>query len=186
MKAIYPAIMWASKTKTSVQINETQAQPAVSFYLLQATANNGTPVDFSSFKGKKVMLVNTASDCGYTQQYEDLQKLHEQYADKLTIIGFPANDFKAQEKGDDASIAQFCKINFGVTFPLMQKSSVIKSANQNPVFVWLSDKTKNGWNEQAPAWNFCKYLIDENGILIGYFASSISPSSEEITNLINK
>jgi glutathione peroxidase len=185
MKAIYPAIMWASKKKTSVQVNETEAQPAVSFYSLQAIANNGTPVSFASFKNKKVLLVNTASDCGFTQQYEDLQKLHEQYADKLIILGFPANDFKEQEKEDDAAIAQFCKINFGVTFPLMQKSSVIKSANQNPVFVWLSDKTKNGWNEQAPSWNFSKYLIDEQGVLIGYFASSISPLSEEIISQIN-
>ena len=95
--------------------------------------NNGTIFDFSSLKGKKVMLVNTASDCGYTDQYEALQKLSEEYKDKLIVIGFPANDFKQQEKGSDEEIAQFCKLNFGVTFPLMKKTVVIKTAEQNEV-----------------------------------------------------
>ena len=107
------------------------------------------------------MLVNTASNCGYTDQYDDLQKLHEQFQNKFVILGFPANDFKEQEKGNDEDIAQFCKINFGVTFPLMQKTSVIKSADQNAVFKWLTDSTNNGWNNKQPSWNFSKYLINE-------------------------
>ena len=123
----------------------------------------------------KILIVNTASDCGYTPQYTDLEKLYKEYKDKLIILGFPANDFGEQEKGSNEEIASFCQINYGVTFPLMQKSTVIKSAAQNEVFKWLSDKNKNGWNEQEPTWNFCKYLVDENGILVNVYNSSVSP-----------
>ena len=136
-------------------------EPKVSFYSLKARANNGSEMDFEKFKGKKVLLVNTASDCGLTPQYEELQTLYEKYNDKLTVIGFPANDFKDQEKGSDKQIAEFCKINYGITFPLAQKSTVIKNETQNEVFRWLSDKNKNGWNYQAPTWNFSKYLEEE-------------------------
>jgi glutathione peroxidase len=152
---------------------------------LKDTLNNGTGFDFGQLKGKKVMLVNTASDCGYTGQYDDLQKLSEQYKDKLVVLGFPANDFKEQEKGTDEEIAQFCKINFGVDFPLMKKSSVKKGDDQNKVFQWLTDPAKNGWNKQQPSWNFCKYMVDEEGRLTHYFASTIEPLSKEITKVIN-
>jgi glutathione peroxidase len=131
-------------------------------------------------KGKKVLIVNTASDCGFTGQYDELEKLHQQYKDKLIILGFPANDFKEQEKGDDAGIAEFCKVNFGVTFQLMQKSHVVKSAEQNPVFAWLSHKEKNGWCEQQPVWNFSKYLINEEGVLVGFYAQTVSPLSIQL------
>ena len=137
-------------------------------------------------KGKKVMLVNTASDCGYTDQYDDLQKLYEEYKDKLVVIGFPANDFKEQEKGTDEEIAQFCKLNFGVTFPLMKKSSVIKGPQQNEVFKWLTDSAKNGWNNKPPSWNFSKYIVNEEGVLTNYFGSSISPMSKDVLKAINK
>jgi glutathione peroxidase len=130
------------------------------------------------------MLVNTASDCGYTNQYTDLQELADEYKDKLVIIGFPANDFKEQEKGTDEEIAQFCKVNYGVSFPLMKKSGVIKSAQQNPVYQWLTDSAKNGWNNKPPAWNFTKYLINENGVLVNYFGSSVSPMSNEVLTAI--
>ncbi len=130
------------------------------------------------------MLVNTASDCGYTGQYDDLQKLSEKYKDRLVVIGFPANDFKEQEKGTDEEIAAFCKINFGVSFPLMKKSSVKKGPEQNPVFQWLTDPAKNGWSKQPPSWNFCKYLVDEEGRLTHYFASTIEPLSTHITSAL--
>jgi glutathione peroxidase len=189
LKAVYPVLMWFTKITgtNSKKIDNTQIKsPNVSFYDLSATINDGSQLSFSSFKGKKVLLVNTASNCGYTNQYEDLQKLHEQYKDKLIIIGFPANDFKEQEKGNDAEIASFCKKNYGVTFPLSQKSIVIKSLQQNPVYQWLTDSNKNGWCSQLPGWNFSKYLVSENGILTNYFDPSVSPMSSEIVNAINK
>jgi len=134
--------------------------------------------------GKVALMVNTASDCGYTNQYDDLQKLYQQFNDQLEIIAFPANDFKEQEKGSDNDIAQFCKVNFGVTFPLAKKSVVVKSNEQNNIFKWLTSKSKNGWNEQPPTWNFSKYLINEQGMLTHYFDPSISPLSEEVVEAI--
>ena len=122
------------------------------------------------------MIVNTASECGYTAQYAELQQLYTKYADQLTIIGFPSNDFKEQEKGTDDEIAAFCKVNFGVTFPLAKKSSVLKGLGQNEVFQWLTMKEMNGWNEQQPTWNFSKYLIDEKGRLTHYFDPSVVPT----------
>ncbi len=186
-KAIYPALMAITKLFGGKEKSNPNAiAPPVSFYNLQTIANDGKQMSFENLKGKKILIVNTASDCGYTAQYDDLQKLHEQYKDKLIIIGFPANDFKEQEKGTDEDIAQFCKINYGVTFPLAKKSSVIKSAEQNNVFEWLSNKNKNGWNDQQPTWNFSKYLINENGVLMNYFDPSISPLSKDVTEAIAK
>ncbi len=185
LKAVYPVFMRMQGKKAKVLTNE-KTQPPVSFYSLKTTLGNGNEFDFTQLKGKKVLLVNTASNCGYTNQYDDLQKLNEQFHNKLVILGFPANDFKEQEKGNDEEIAQFCKINFGVTFPLMKKSSVIKAADQNEVFKWLTDSTKNGWNSKQPSWNFSKYLINEEGVLTNYFDPSVSPFSEEVLNEIKK
>ena len=185
LKAIYPAFMWLTGKKAK-QFSNDKAQSSVSFYSLKPVLNNGTVYDLSQLKGKKVLLVNTASDCGYTNQYDDLQKLYEQQKDKLVILGFPANDFKEQEKGSDEDIAQFCKINFGVTFPLMKKSTVIKGAEQNEVFKWLSNSSLNGWSNKQPSWNFSKYLVNEEGILTNYFDPSISPISDEVISAINR
>ena len=188
LKAVYPVFMWLAgkKEKTVNELSNEKALPAVSFYSLKDTANSGTEFDFEKLKGKKIMLVNTASDCGFTGQYDDLQKLSEQYKDKLVVIGFPANDFKDQEKGDDKDIAEFCRLNFGVTFPLMKKSSVVKGSEQNKIFDWLSDSSKNGWNNKQPSWNFCKYLVDEEGRLTNYFGSTIEPLGKEITEALNR
>ncbi|MBI5858982.1 MAG: glutathione peroxidase [Sphingobacteriales bacterium] len=188
LKAVYPALMWWTKIrgKNVTHLQNEQKQPVVSFYSLKGTLNNGLQLDFASLKGKKVMLVNTASNCGYTDQYEALQKLYEEHKDKLIIIGFPANDFKEQEKGTDEEIAQFCKVNFGVTFPLMKKGTVIKGPEQNEVFQWLTDSAKNGWCNKKPSWNFSKYLVNENGILTHYFGSSISPVSKEVLSAIKE
>lgn len=155
-----------------------------SFYDLGVLLNDGTSLAFNTLKGKKVLLVNTASDCGYTNQYSELQALYERRKDKLIVIGFPANDFKEQEKGSDAEIAQFCKVNFGVSFPLAKKSTVIKSGGQNKVFEWLTHKELNGWNDQQPSWNFAKYLVNEEGMLSHYFDPAVSPLSPELTNEI--
>jgi glutathione peroxidase len=188
-KAMYPLLMGVTKLfgKNSKTMNNEQGVTAPkSVYDLTVTLNNGDTLALSSLRGKKVLLVNTASDCGYTNQYDDLQKLYEQYKDKLVIIGFPANDFHEQEKGSDEEIAQFCKVNFGVSFPLAKKSVVIKSPEQNPIFGWLTHKALNGWNEQAPSWNFSKYLLNERGVLTHYFDPSVSPTSQVVTTAITK
>ena len=156
-----------------------------SFYDLKATLNNGTELDFTAFKNKKVLIVNTASECGYTAQYEGLQALQEKFDSRLVILGFPANDFGAQEKGTDEAIEQFCKVNFGVTFPLAKKSTVVKTPNQHPVYQWLTQEEKNGWNVFVPNWNFCKYLIDEKGDLSHVFESGIEPMGKEIIAALN-
>ena len=185
LKAVYPAFMWITKltgTNTKKMKNESAKSPVVSFYDLSATQIDGKELKFADFKGKKLLLVNTASDCGYTNQYADLQKLYDQFKNKLLVIGFPANDFKEQEKGTDEEIVQFCQKNYGVTFPVIKKSVVIKSAQQNPVYQWLTDSSKNGWCNQQPSWNFSKYMVDENGVLTNYFDPSVSPLSNEITD----
>jgi glutathione peroxidase len=183
LKAVYPLLMWWTKlTGKNIKKleNMKKRQPFVSFYDLKATANDGSPIDFAAFKGKKVLLVNTASDCAYTSQYEDLEILYKENIEKLVVIGFPANDFKEQEKGTDEEIAAFCKLNFGISFLLARKSTVIKSADQNPVFQWLTDATKNGWCNQVPIWNFSKYIVNEEGVLTNYFGPSVSPVSIEV------
>lgn len=166
--------------------NTTQAKPAITFYSLSAVKNNGEVFSFEALKGKKVLLVNTASACGYTPQYDELEKLYETYKQQLVVIAFPANDFGAQEQGSDDEIAQFCKVNFGVTFPLMKKSGVVKNAEQNPVFEWLTNKDKNGWNDKQPIWNFCKYLVDENGVLQAFFAQGVSPLGAEVIKAVER
>lgn len=157
----------------------TSVPNAKSFYDFKMKANNGKEIDFSTYKGKKVLVVNVASQCGYTPQYKELEQLHQLYKNKLEVIGFPADNFGHQEPGDDKEIAQFCEVNFGVTFQLFHKSSVV-GEDQNPLYHWLSHKEENGWNNTPPKWNFCKYLINEKGELINFFSSSVSPLSEEI------
>jgi glutathione peroxidase len=188
LKAVYPAwIVWTKLIgKNSDALANGKTKPTIPFHTLKAVLNNGSSYDFSTLKGKKVLLVNTASNCGYTGQYDELQELQEKFENKLVILGFPANDFKEQEKGSDEEIAAFCKINFGVTFPLMQKSSVVKSEAQNEIFKWLTDSTKNGWNNKQPSWNFSKYLVNEEGILTHYFDPSVSPVSEQVLKEIEK
>ncbi|MGC4101362.1 glutathione peroxidase [Ferruginibacter sp.] len=181
LKAVYPAWMWWTKlTGKNTEALAGTKEPPVSFYTQKDVLINGDTIDFGSLKGKKVLLVNTASECGYTRQYDDLQQLSQTYKDQLVILGFPANDFKEQEKGSNAEIAEFCRLNFGVTFPLMQKSVVIKSPAQNTTFQWLTQSSKNGWNDKAPTWNFSKYLVNEKGVLTHYFDPSVSPLSDAV------
>ncbi|WP_026461386.1 glutathione peroxidase [Adhaeribacter aquaticus] len=187
LKKLYPLIMRLTKNvggKGSILNNQQGTRPKVPFYQLRSTQNNGQPLDFSEFKNKKVLLVNTASNCGYTGQYEELQQLHEQLKDKLVIVGFPSNDFKEQEKNNDSDIARFCQLNYGVSFPLVKKSSVVKSKEQNPIYQWLTHSEQNGWNVQEPEWNFSKYLIDENGVLTHYFGPAVSPLSQEVVKAL--
>lgn len=182
----YPFFNLFSRLLGRNKIYQSNEMATTSFYNLIATRNNAAELDFSSLKGRKVLIVNTASDCGYTAQYSGLQQLHEKFTDKLFVIGFPSNDFGEQEKGSDAAIEHFCQVNFGVSFPLVKKSSVIKGENQHPVYQWLTDENKNGWNSTAPDWNFCKYLIDENGNLTHVFQSAVEPMSVELADAINE
>ena len=178
---MYPLLMKLSGgSKGNIIRNSRKSAPSRPFHQLKATLNNGEELDFGKLKGKKVLIVNTASNCGYTGQYSELQKLQEQYGEQLQILGFPANDFKEQEKANDAAIAEFCQLNFGVTFPLAKKSKVVRAQDQNPVFEWLSNPAENGWNEKAPEWNFSKYLVDEKGVLTHYFGPAVSPLSKEV------
>jgi len=139
----------------------------------------GSTIDFASFKGKKILVVNTASECGYTPQYEDLQKLYDQYKSKLVIIGFPANNFGGQEPGSDTEIRAFCKARYGVTFPLASKVSV-KGNDMAPIYKWLTSKSENGVLDASISWNFNKFLLDENGKMLAYFPSKVKPMSDEI------
>ena len=187
LKAVYPAWMWWTKLwgKNSSQLAQ-EKQPVLSFYDLSATLSSGDTLSFSSLQGRKILIVNTASDCGYTGQYAELQALYEKEAGRLEILAFPANDFKQQEKGTDEEIAAFCKSNFGVSFPLVKKSTVVSGGEQHPVYQWLTDSTKNGWNAQTPEWNFSKYLINEQGMLTHYFGPSISPLDKKLAAAIHQ
>ena len=189
LKAIYPAWMWYNKLngkRAKVIRNDKTVSPPQSLYDLSVELNNGSLFRFDSLKGKKILIVNTASNCGYTNQYADLEKLYEKYRDKLVVIGFPANDFKEQEKGTDAEIAEYCKLNYGISFPLAKKSIVIKDPKQNNIFRWLTDKSRNGWNDKATSWNFSKYLVNEKGELLNYFDPAVPPLSDDVTKIIEQ
>lgn len=150
--------------------------PPADFYALQSTLNNGAVFSFEQLRGKKVVIVNTASDCIYTSQYKSLENFYTENKNEVIVLGFPSNEFKQQENKNDVEIAAFCKLNFGVSFPLMKKSFLLKSSHQHEVYEWLTDKTKNGWNDTMPVWNFCKYVINEEGRLTHFFESAIEPS----------
>lgn len=154
--------------------------PGNSIFGFIVEALDGSKINFADFKGKKVLVVNTASKCGYTPQYEGLQKLYEQYKAKLVIVGFPANNFGGQEPGNNGEIKEFCKKNYGVSFPMAAKVSV-KGDDIAPIYKWLCNKSENGVMDADIKWNFGKFLLDEKGILISYFPSKVTPMSEEIT-----
>ena len=182
LKRLYPIFMKLSRSseKNGIVLKNTESKsPAVPFYSLKAKDISGKEVSFEQYRGKKVMVVNVASDCGYTGQYEALEKLYEENQKNLVVLGFPADNFGGQEPGNDSEIAEFCKKNFGVSFPLFQKSSVLKP-DQNEVFQWLSDKSKNGWNSKRPVWNFSKYIVDEKGNLSSFLGPAVAPDSEEV------
>jgi glutathione peroxidase len=168
------AFLWSSLfTKPAVP---GQSQTIYDFKVESLT---GGTIDFAAFKGKKILIVNTASKCGFTPQYEDLEALYKKYQDRLVIVGFPANNFFSQEPGSNENIEAFCKKNYGVTFPMAAKISV-KGNNIAPIYKWLCNKTENGVMNAKVSWNFNKFLIDENGKLIGHFKSKVKPMSEEI------
>ena len=189
LKSFYPVLTKVTRFfgVNSRAINpENKTSSVTSVFEIPFELNNGDTVSLQAWKGKKIIVVNTASDCGYTGQYEELQALCKNGKGEIMIIGFPANDFKKQEKGSNEEIAAFCKKNYGVEFPIAMKTSVIKGKEQHPLFSWLSDPEKNGWNKEAPGWNFSKYVIDEQGNLSGYFDPGVSPLGKEISEALKK
>ncbi len=186
-KLLIPAallISCAAKNNTPAMANDTPAATEAvankSIYGFKVTALDGGTIDFATFKGKKILIVNTASECGFTPQYEGLEKLYEKYKDKLVIVGFPANNFGSQEPGTNDEIGAFCKKNYGVTFPMAAKISV-KGDDAAPIYKWLCHKSENGVLDAEVGWNFNKFLLDENGKLLAHFESKVEPMSEEIT-----
>ncbi len=174
----------AAKNNTPTMTNEVSATTAPvatqSIYDFKVAALDGSTIDFASFKGKKILIVNTASECGFTSQYEGLEELYKKYQDKLVIVGFPANNFGGQEPGSNEEIGAFCKKNYGVSFPMAAKISV-KGDDTAPIYKWLCSKRENGVLDAEVGWNFNKFLLDENGKLLAHFESKVEPMSEEIT-----
>jgi len=154
-----------------------------SIYDFKLKTIDGEELNFSKFKGKKILIINCASQCGFTPQYKNLQALHEKYGNKVVLIGFPANNFGGQEPGNSTEIKTFCTKNYGVTFQMMEKISV-KGSDVNALYKYLSTKELNGTCNEAPNWNFCKYLIDENGKIVKFFSSNVDPLSKNITDLL--
>lgn len=149
-----------------------------------AGLEEGKEINFADFKGKKILIVNTASECGFTPQYADLEKLSNEYKDKLVVIGFPANNFGGQEPGSNVEIGAFCQKNYGVTFPLAAKVSV-KGDDIAPIFKYLTEKELNGVKNTKILWNFTKFLVDENGKLVDSFISTTKPTDKAITKYLN-
>ena len=153
-------------------------QVSGSVYDFTVNSLTGRSISLDQFKGKNLLIVNTASRCGYTPQYADLEKLHEQYGDKVAVLGFPANNFMWQEPGSNTDIAEFCQKNYGVDFQMFEKISV-KGKDQHPLYQWLSAKSGH-----QPSWNFCKYLIDRTGEVVGFYPSKVNPLDPEIIRKI--
>ncbi len=164
----------------NTNFNPPKIVTAGSIHTFKVDGLEGGTIDFAAFKGKKILVVNTASECGYTRQYEGLQKLYDTYKDKLVIVGFPANNFGGQEPGSNMEIKEFCKKNYGVSFPMAAKISV-KGDDQAAIYKWLCSKEQNGVLDAQVGWNFGKFLLDENGVVLNYFPSKVEPMSEEIT-----
>ena len=171
----------SNKNPNMENSNNLKTESPKSIHQFKVTGLDGGEIDFSTFKGKKILIVNTASECGYTPQYKDLEALHNQYKDKLVIVGFPSNDFGGQEPGTNDEIKTFCTKNYGVSFPMAAKVSV-KGENIAPIYQWLTKKEKNGVLDAEIKWNFNKFLLNENGEIISKFESSTTPLSQDITD----
>ena len=163
----------------SSKLNRGEKKPVSgSIYDFKIKSLEGEEIDFAKFKGKALLVVNTASKCGYTYQYEDLQKLHEQYGDRVTVLGFPANNFLWQEPGSNDEIASFCQRNYGVSFQMFEKISV-KGGDKHPLYKWLEAKTG-----ETPSWNFCKYLVSADGNEVTFFKQTVKPLDKSILSKI--
>ncbi|WKS94581.1 glutathione peroxidase [Riemerella columbina] len=175
------ALLQCTSHKKATQQDEKPLPKSIYDYKVESL--DGGEINFADFKGKKILIVNTASECGFTPQYEDLEKLYQKYQNQLVIVGFPANNFGGQEPGTNAEIKNFCQLNYGVTFPMAAKVSV-KGEDSTPIFRFLTEKELNGVKNTTILWNFTKFLIDEDGKLIDSFLSTTKPDSEKITQYL--
>lgn len=171
-----------SKKQSILSSNDTMNLKG-SFYDFTVNDLSGKPVNLKEYEGKTLVLINVASKCGFTPQYADWQKFHEKYGDKIAVLGFPANNFMSQEPGSSEEIAEFCQKNYGVTFRMFEKIEVA-GKDKAPLYNWLSNKDLNGWNNQEPSWNFCKYLINKDGKLTHFFESKITPENPEFLKAV--
>ena len=167
-----------ANTSDMVKTNE-----MTSIHTFKVEALDGTTINFADFKGKKILIVNTASECGYTPQYKELEALYQKFKDKLVIVGFPANNFGGQEPGTNTEIKAFCQQNYGVTFPIMDNSSV-KGSDINIVYQWLTQKDKNGVDDAKVSWNFNKFLVDDSGKWVAHYESRVAPDDKKIIDFI--
>lgn len=181
MKALKNLTLIFLLTKSTFAMNTGNTHPpATSIYDISINSLMGEKIDLNSFKGKMILFVNVASECGFTPQYEELQQLHEKYGEKVVVIGLPCNQFGGQEPGTAEEIQNFCKKNYGVEFLITEKVEV-KGENQHPLYKWLTDETMNGVASSEVKWNFQKYLIDENGKYVDVFYSVTNPLDEKLT-----
>jgi glutathione peroxidase len=175
----------SEETAESTETNTTKTKAMESIYDIKVSKLDGSPINLSDYKGKKMLFVNVASKCGYTPQYAELQELYDKYKGKLEIFGVPCNQFGSQEPGSSDEIAQFCEKNYGVTFTMLEKADV-KGASQHPLYAWLTMKEKNGLMDATVKWNFHKFLVGEDGELINMFNSRVNPMGSELVDAINK
>lgn len=181
--AIFALLQSCLNKKSESSKLKTQELMGKTIYDYKVESLDGGEINFADFKGKKILIVNTASECGFTPQYEDLETLSKEYKDKLVVVGFPANNFGGQEPGTNAEIGAFCQKNYGVTFPMAAKVSV-KGDDTAPIFKYLTEKELNGVKNSAILWNFTKFLVDEHGKLIDTFVSTTKPTDEAITKYL--
>ncbi|MDD1548612.1 glutathione peroxidase [Riemerella anatipestifer] len=172
------ALVQCSSKKSEVQLDTSKLSKNIYDYKVESL--DGGEINFADFKGKKILIVNTASECGFTPQYEALEKLYQKYKDRLVVVGFPANNFGGQEPGTNTEIKTFCQVNYGVTFPMAAKVSV-KGGDIAPIFQFLTKKELNGVKDTTILWNFTKFLLDENGKIIESYLSTTKPDSDAIT-----
>jgi glutathione peroxidase len=177
-------LFWSCQGQNKQAVTNTTTMEKQTIYQFKVEDLSGKEFDFASLKGKKIMIVNTASKCGLTPQYKDLETIYQQYKDKgFVIVGFPANNFASQEPGTNEEIAAFCQLNYGVTFPMMDKISV-KGDDMHKVYQFLTQKSKNGLQDSDVEWNFQKYLLNEKGELVKVISPRTLPTDSEIVNWI--
>ena len=174
--------LMSDKSEVAVRPSNAVA-PTKSLYDFTVNSIEGKTVPLKQYRGKKVVILNTASKCGFTPQFEKWEAFYKEHGDKVVVLGFPANNFKSQDPGTNSEIAEFCKKNYGVSFPMFEKTEVL-GENQSPLYKWLSDKSMNGWNDKVPTWNFCKYVINEKGELTHFFASKVLPTDPEFKSAV--
>ena len=184
MKKIFFVCLSVALLSFIIPSSNTNIMKPETIYQFKVASLDGGTIDFATFKGKKILVVNTASKCGFTPQYAELEKLYTEHSKDLVIVGFPANNFGGQEPGSNDEIKTFCTKNYGVTFPMAAKVSV-KGDDIAPIYKWLTSKSENGVMDADIKWNFTKFLLDENGVLIAKFDSKVKPLSDEILSRLN-